>query len=100
MKEATQYGVKARGRFASGGRSVADTRVLSHKRVVSVTVMFRDGTDPYFVCQLALEWRRGSEDGLPPSGGTPEIGFLSIYMFLRHQGPRHFREERTPTPVC
>ena len=23
-----------------------------------------------------------------------------LYMFLRHQAPWHFREERTPTPVC
>jgi len=23
-----------------------------------------------------------------------------LYMFVRHQAPQHFREERTPTPVC
>lgn len=23
-----------------------------------------------------------------------------LYMFVRHQAPRNFREERTPTPVC
>jgi Cu/Ag efflux pump CusA len=23
-----------------------------------------------------------------------------LYMFVRHQAPQHFYEERTPTPVC
>jgi cobalt-zinc-cadmium resistance protein CzcA len=62
-------------------RSVADAGVCS------VTVMFRDGTDPYFARQLVLERLRGIERELPPSAGVPELAPLStglgeIYQFV------------------
>lgn len=62
-------------------RSVADAGV------VSVTVVFREGTDPYFARQLVLERLRGIERELPPSAGVPELAPLStglgeIYQFV------------------
>ena len=64
-----------------------ELRSLADAGVVSVTVMFRDGTDPYFVRQLVLERLRGIENELPPSAGTPQLAPLStglgeIYQFV------------------
>jgi heavy metal efflux system protein len=62
-------------------RSVADAGV------VSVTVVFREGTNPYFARQLVLERLRGIERELPPSAGVPELAPLStglgeIFQFV------------------
>jgi cobalt-zinc-cadmium resistance protein CzcA len=62
-------------------RSVADAGV------VSVTVVFREGTDAYFARQLVLERLRGIERELPPSAGVPELAPLStglgeIFQFV------------------
>jgi cobalt-zinc-cadmium resistance protein CzcA len=62
-------------------------RSLSDAGVCSVTIMFRDGTDPYFARQLVLERLRGIERELPPSAGVPELAPLStglgeIYQFV------------------
>ncbi|HEY5283803.1 MAG TPA: CusA/CzcA family heavy metal efflux RND transporter, partial [Polyangia bacterium] len=62
-------------------RSVADAGVCS------VTVVFREGTNPYFARQLVLERLRGIERELPPSAGVPELAPLStglgeIYQFV------------------
>jgi heavy metal efflux system protein len=62
-------------------RSVVDASVSS------VTVVFRERTDPYFARQLVLERLRGIEKELPPSAGVPELAPLStglgeIYQFV------------------
>ena len=62
-------------------RSVADAGVCS------VTVVFREGTNPYFARQLVLERLRGIEQELPPSAGVPQLAPLStglgeIYQFV------------------
>src|SRR5512140_1006488 len=74
-------------------RSMADTGVSS------VTVIFRDGTNPWFARQLVLERLRGIEKDLPPTAGTPELAPLStglgeIYMFVvrsPHHSPMQLR---------
>jgi cobalt-zinc-cadmium resistance protein CzcA len=62
-------------------RSVVDASVSS------VTVVFREGTDPYFARQLVLERLRGIEKELPTSAGVPELAPLStglgeIFQFV------------------
>jgi cobalt-zinc-cadmium resistance protein CzcA len=64
-----------------------ELRSLSDAGVVSVTVIFREGTDPYFARQLVIERLRGIESELPPSAGTPILAPLSnglgeIYQFV------------------
>ena len=62
-------------------RSVVDSSVSS------VTVVFRERTDPYFARQLVLGKLRGIEKDLPPSAGVPQLAPLStglgeIYQFV------------------
>jgi cobalt-zinc-cadmium resistance protein CzcA len=64
-----------------------------------VTVVFREGMDPWFVRQLVAERLRGIEAELPPTAGTPELAPLStglgeIYMFVvrsTHHTPMQLR---------
>ena len=65
----------------------AELRSLADAGVTSVTVVFREGTNPYFARQLVLERLRGIESELPPSAGTPTLAPLStglgeIYQFV------------------
>ena len=65
----------------------AELRSLADAGVTSVTVVFREGTDPYFARQLVIERLRGIESELPPSAGTPTLAPLStglgeIYQFV------------------
>ena len=65
----------------------AELRALSDAGVCSVTVIFREKTNPYFARQLVLERLRGIEKDLPPSAGVPELAPLStglgeIYQFV------------------
>lgn len=65
----------------------AELRSVADAGVCSVTVVFREGTDPYFARQLVLERLRGIERELPPSAGVPELAPLStglgeIYQFV------------------
>jgi cobalt-zinc-cadmium resistance protein CzcA len=74
-------------------RSMADTGVSS------VTVIFKEGTDPWFARQLVTERLRGIEKDLPPTAGTPELAPLStglgeIYTFVvrsPHHSPMQLR---------
>ncbi len=64
-----------------------ELRSLADAGVCSVTVVFREGTDPYFARQLVLERLRGIEKELPPSAGVPMLAPLStglgeIYQFV------------------
>jgi heavy metal efflux system protein len=65
----------------------AKLRSLADAGVVSVSVTFKEGTDPYFARQLVIERLRGIEKELPPSAGTPTLAPLStglgeIYQFV------------------
>ena len=55
----------------------AELRSLADAGVTSVTVVFREGTNPYFARQLVLERLRGIESELPSSAGTPSLAPLS-----------------------
>jgi cobalt-zinc-cadmium resistance protein CzcA len=64
-----------------------ELRALADAGVCSVTVVFREKTDPYFARQLVLERLRGIEKELPPSAGVPVLAPLStglgeIYQFV------------------
>src|SRR5512133_3190754 len=47
-----------------------ELRSLADAGVVSVTVIFKEGTNAYFARQLVLERLRGIEKELPPSAGV------------------------------
>lgn len=76
-----------------------ELRSVTDSSVSSVTVVFKDGTDPWFARQLVLERLRGIERDLPPSAGTPELAPLStglgeIYQFVLrspHHSPMQLR---------
>jgi cobalt-zinc-cadmium resistance protein CzcA len=64
-----------------------ELRSLADAGVVSVTVIFKEGTNPYFARQLVIERLRGIEKELPPSAGVPSLAPLStglgeIYQFV------------------
>jgi cobalt-zinc-cadmium resistance protein CzcA len=74
-------------------------RSMADSGVSSVTVVFREGMDPWFVRQLVAERLRGIEADLPPSAETPELAPLStglgeIYQFVvrsTHHTPMQLR---------
>ena len=76
----------------NGVPGAAQIRSMADSGVASVTVVFRDGTDPWFARQLVLERLRGIESVLPPGSSTPELAPISsglgeIYTFVvRSQG--------------
>jgi cobalt-zinc-cadmium resistance protein CzcA len=71
----------------NGVPGMVELRSMADAGVSSVTVVFRDGTDPWFARQLVLERLRGIEKELPPTASTPELAPLStglgeIYTFV------------------
>jgi heavy metal efflux system protein len=83
----------------NGVPGMVELRSMADAGVSSVTVVFRDGTDPWFARQLVLERLRGIEKDLPPSASTPELAPLStglgeIYIFVvrsAHHTPMQLR---------
>jgi heavy metal efflux system protein len=64
-----------------------ELRSLADAGVCSVTVIFKEGTNPWFARQLVLERLRGIEKELPPFAGIPSLAPLStglgeIYQFV------------------
>ena len=71
----------------NGIPGMVELRSLADAGVVSVTVIFKEGTNPYFARQLVIERLRGIEKELPSSAGVPELAPLStglgeIYQFV------------------
>jgi heavy metal efflux system protein len=71
----------------NGVPGMTEMRSMSDNGVASVTVVFSDDMDPWFVRQLVLERLRGIEQQLPPNAETPELAPIStglgeIYMFV------------------
>lgn len=65
----------------------AELRSVSRAGLSAVTVVFADGTDPWFARALILERLRAAEADLPPSASKPELAPLStglgeIYQFV------------------
>ncbi|HEX2661138.1 MAG TPA: efflux RND transporter permease subunit, partial [Polyangia bacterium] len=61
-------------------------RSISRTAVSAVTIVFKDGTDPWFARQLVTERLKLAENDIPPGYGRPELGPVStglgeIYEF-------------------
>ena len=70
----------------NGLPNVAEIRSISRTAVSAVTVVFKDGTDPWFARQLVSERLKLAENDIPPGYGRPELGPVStglgeIYEF-------------------
>jgi len=70
----------------NGLPNVAEIRSISRTAVSAVTVVFKDGTDPWFARQLVGERLKLAENDIPPGYGRPELGPVStglgeIYEF-------------------
>lgn len=71
----------------NGVPGMVEMRSMGDNGISSVTIVFSDDMDPWFVRQLVLERLRGIEEVLPPNAGTPELAPISsglgeIYMFV------------------
>lgn len=71
----------------NGIPGMVELRSMADSGVVAVTVVFKDGTDPWFARQLVTERLRGIESQLPPGSGTPELapvssGLGEIFTFV------------------
>jgi cobalt-zinc-cadmium resistance protein CzcA len=83
----------------NGVPGMTELRSMADAGVSSVTVVFRDGTDPWFARQLVIERLRGIEKELPATASTPELAPLStglgeIFMFVvrsTHHSPMQLR---------
>lgn len=70
----------------NGLPGVDQIRSISRTAVSAVTVVFKDGTDPWFARQLVNERLKLAETDIPPGYGRPELGPVStglgeIYEF-------------------
>jgi heavy metal efflux system protein len=70
----------------NGIPGVSRIRSISRTAVSAVTVVFRDGTDPWFARQLVNERLKLAEADIPPGYGRPELapvstGLGEIYEF-------------------
>jgi cobalt-zinc-cadmium resistance protein CzcA len=70
----------------NGVPGVAQIRSISRTAVSAVTVVFQEGTDPWFARQLITERLKLAETDIPPGYGHPELGPVStglgeIYEF-------------------
>jgi cobalt-zinc-cadmium resistance protein CzcA len=70
----------------NGVPGVSQIRSISRTAVSAVTVVFRDGTDPWFARQLVNERLKLAETDIPPGYGHPELapvstGLGEIYEF-------------------
>jgi cobalt-zinc-cadmium resistance protein CzcA len=83
----------------NGVPGAVELRSMADSGVTAVTVVFKDGTDPWFARQLVTERLRGIESQLPPSAGTPELapvssGLGEIFTFVvrsSHHTPMQLR---------
>ncbi|MBK8713748.1 MAG: efflux RND transporter permease subunit [Deltaproteobacteria bacterium] len=83
----------------NGLPGLKELRSVSRADVSAITLIFRDGTDPWFARQLVLERLWTASAALPEGTGPPELAPLSnglgeIYQFVvrsdRHT-PRQLR---------
>ncbi|HVT08849.1 MAG TPA: CusA/CzcA family heavy metal efflux RND transporter [Polyangia bacterium] len=77
----------------NGVPGLAEIRSVSRTAVSAVTVIFRDGTDPWLARQIVSERLKVAEAGIPAGYGRPELGPVStglgeIYEFYL-VSPRH-----------
>jgi heavy metal efflux system protein len=60
----------------NGVPGMVELRSMSEASISSVTVVFRDGMDPWLARQLVGDRLRGIEKELPPTASTPELAPL------------------------
>jgi cobalt-zinc-cadmium resistance protein CzcA len=70
----------------NGVPGLDEIRSVSRTAVSAVTVIFRDGTDPWLARQMVSERLKTAEAAIPPGYGRPELGPVStglgeIYEF-------------------
>src|SRR6187401_1205723 len=71
----------------NGVPGVSQIRSISRTAVSAVTIVFREGTDPWFARQLVNERLKLAETDIPPGYGRPELapvstGLGEIYEFF------------------
>ena len=83
----------------NGVPNVSEIRSISRTAVSAVTVVFKDGTDPWFARQLASERLKLAESDIPPGYGRPELGPVStglgeiyeFYLVSKNHTPMELR---------
>src|SRR5882672_2433188 len=61
----------------NGIPGLGEIRSISRTAVSAVTIIFRDGTDPWLARQLVSERLKLAESDIPPGYGRPELGPVS-----------------------
>ncbi|MBL8679755.1 MAG: efflux RND transporter permease subunit [Myxococcales bacterium] len=74
-------------RGLTGLPSLEEVRSITREGTSAVTVIFNEGTDPWFARQLVLERLRSIEGEIPAQYGRPELGPVTtglgeIYQFV------------------
>ncbi len=88
----------------AGLPGLEQTRSLSRYGLSQVTILFKDGTDPYFARQLVNQRMQEVRDRLP-AGVTPAMGPIStglgeIYLWTVEAAPEARKADGTPyTPA-
>jgi cobalt-zinc-cadmium resistance protein CzcA len=77
----------------NGTPKLSELRSISRSGLSSVTIVFKDGTDPWFARQMVLERLREVEDVLPRSVRKPQLapvstGLGEIFQFVV-RSPQH-----------
>jgi cobalt-zinc-cadmium resistance protein CzcA len=98
--EIEQYVTYAVESALSGLPGVEELRSISRYGISSVTVVFEDGTSPWFARQLVQERLAQAREMIPEGLGTPEMaapstGLGEIYQFVLHgpgRSPMELRE--------
>jgi cobalt-zinc-cadmium resistance protein CzcA len=83
----------------NGVPGLDEIRSVSRTAVSAVTVIFRDGTDPWLARQMVSERLKIAEAGIPPGYGHPELGPVStglgeiyeFYLTSRRHTPMELR---------
>jgi cobalt-zinc-cadmium resistance protein CzcA len=74
-------------RGLTGLPALDEVRSITREGTSAVTVIFKEGTDPWFARQLVFERLRTIEGEIPPQYGRPELGPVTtglgeIYQFV------------------
>jgi cobalt-zinc-cadmium resistance protein CzcA len=83
----------------NGVPGLDEIRSISRTAVSAVTIIFRDGTDPWRARQMVSERLKLAENDIPPGYGRPELGPVStglgeiyeFYLTSKQQTPMELR---------
>jgi len=84
----------------NGIPGLTNIRSVSRADISAITLVFRDGIDPWFARQRVLERTTRAKSTLPPNVGPPELGPLSnglgeIYQFVLRSDVHSNKQLRT-----